>query len=82
MKRKEAETETPIIPPTAPTSGIFSMAEVATMMAIVAPTTMLEWPSEKNRPTVTGSLPLATRLRVTEGDRVGVRAGEVWRDCA
>lgn len=57
MKRKEAETETPITPPTAPTSGIFSIAETATMMAIVAATTMLEWPSEKKSPTVTGSWP-------------------------
>lgn len=34
--------------------------------ATVAPTTILEWPREKKRPTVTGRRPCATRLRVTE----------------
>lgn len=53
-------------PPMAPTSSNLAATEKEITMANVATTTIVEWPREKNRPTVTGSLPIETRLRVTE----------------
>ena len=63
--KNEAETETPMIPPTRLKSSNFELMadDVAATTSEVIITTV-EWPSEKKKPTVTGRWPDASRRRV------------------
>lgn len=51
-KRKDAETEIPIIPPTLETGSSLFATEIDIATASVTAITIVEWPSEKNRPHV------------------------------
>ena len=64
--RNNADTKVPTMPPKLlnaskrPCNSV-----VATAIATVSATTIVEWPSEKNRPTPTGRRPSCINLRVT-----------------
>ena len=80
MSRKAAETEVPIMPPTAwksSSSSLNAAAVAATPM--VASTTTVEWPSEKNKPTAIGRLPSCISLRVTLSIAAMWSASTAWR---
>jgi len=64
--KKVAETEVPISPPAFLRAGMLLCINVAAIaMAIDKATTMVEWPSEKKKPNVTGRLFYCINLRVT-----------------
>ena len=64
--RKKAEMPVPTIPPILSNESNRSLiATEVNAMATESPTTMVEWPSEKKRPTPTGRLPSCMSLRVT-----------------
>lgn len=79
-RRKPAETAVPMVPPTAlkPSKRERSAsAEIA--MPSVARITMVEWPSEKNRPTEKGRLPSCISLCVTVSIAAMWPASTAWR---
>ena len=80
MSRKAADTEVPITPPMAwkSSSSSLKVAAVAAT-AMVASTTTVEWPSEKNRPAATGRLPSCMSLRVTLSMAAMWSASTAWR---
>ena len=64
--RKSADTPVPINPPTSLKFSNFDCnAFIASGRKIDATTTTVECPSEKNRPTEIGRLPVCISLRVT-----------------
>ncbi len=78
--RKTTDTDVPITPPTTlNVSKRPSSAAVASAIAAEASTTMVEWPSEKNKPTATGRLPSCISLRVTLSMAAIWSASTAWR---
>jgi hypothetical protein len=71
--RKEAETEDPMIPPIREKlSNFLDTADAVAATTIDVMITIVEWPSEKNVPTVTGFCPDAMRRRVMRS------IAEIW----
>jgi hypothetical protein len=63
--RKAADTAVPSVPPSSRNASKRSRsANAVSATPSVAATTIVEWPSEKNRPTVTGRRPSCISLRV------------------
>ena len=70
----------PIAPPTACSAGIVCVANVAaTAIATDSPMTIVEWPSEKKKPTATGRFPSCISLRVTLSIAEMWSASTAWR---
>ena len=64
--RNAAETSVPSTPPMVLKASTWVLNSVAvTAIATDAATTIVEWPNEKKKPTVTGRLPSCISLRVT-----------------
>ena len=77
MSRKAADTEVPIMPPIGVEvlELVLEGAAAASATPIVASTTTVEWPSEKNRPSADRPLALLHQLArdvVDGGDVVGI----------
>ena len=80
ISRKTADTLVPMTPPIVwKSSSRPCIAAAVAAMAIEASTTIVEWPSEKKKPTAKGFLPSCISLRTTLSIAAIWSASKAWR---
>ncbi len=78
--RNPAETRVPATAPKVVNESNRSLSEAEkTAIAMESAITIVEWPSEKKRPTPTGRLPSCMSLRVTLSIAAMWSASKAWR---
>jgi len=79
-RRNVAETDVPMMPPMREKlSNLEDTAAAVPATTSEVMITMVEWPSEKNMPTVTGRWPAAMRRRVIRSMAEMWSASRAWR---
>jgi len=78
--RKVPEIDAPSVPPSFCSPGMrFWTLSAAMAMASDIATTMVEWPSEKKKPTPSGFFPRCIRYRVVSSTAEMWSASKAWR---
>jgi len=80
IQRNVPDTPAPIVPPQVCNPGRSALTVLAaTARPAVSAKTIVEWPSEKKKPTPSGRLPCARKVRVVLSIAAMWSASNAWR---